>query len=112
VLQHSAVVSAIVGVRTVDQLSGLDRAAALHLDVGAMARWMRSSTSTTAAGSAPDSRRRRTPGSARPLLRRGLRVAGEDEVTPAAATPHSKTVRTSLPRPSPSRSCSRRARRG
>ena len=38
VLQHSAVVSAIVGVRTVDQLSGLDRAAALHLDVGAMAR--------------------------------------------------------------------------
>ena len=38
VLQHPAVVSAIVGVRTVDQLSGLDRAAALHLDADDMTR--------------------------------------------------------------------------
>ena len=38
VLQHPAVASAIVGVRTVDQLDGLDRAAALELDSAAMAR--------------------------------------------------------------------------
>ena len=38
VLQHPAVVSAIVGVRTVDQLSGLDRAAALQLDAEVMTR--------------------------------------------------------------------------
>jgi aryl-alcohol dehydrogenase-like predicted oxidoreductase len=38
VLQHPAVSSAIVGVRTVDQLAGLDRAAALSLDTSAMER--------------------------------------------------------------------------
>jgi aryl-alcohol dehydrogenase-like predicted oxidoreductase len=38
VLQHPAVDSAIVGVRTVDQLDGLDRAAALTLDDAAMDR--------------------------------------------------------------------------
>ena len=38
VLQHPAVSSAIVGVRTVDQLDGLDRAAALSLDEAAMER--------------------------------------------------------------------------
>jgi aryl-alcohol dehydrogenase-like predicted oxidoreductase len=38
VLQHPAVSSAIVGVRTVDQLAGLDRAAALSLDEAAMQR--------------------------------------------------------------------------
>jgi aryl-alcohol dehydrogenase-like predicted oxidoreductase len=38
VLQHPAVSSAIVGVRTVDQLDGLDRAAALSLDESAMTR--------------------------------------------------------------------------
>jgi aryl-alcohol dehydrogenase-like predicted oxidoreductase len=38
VLQHPAVSSAIVGVRTVDQLAGLDRAAALSLDASAMER--------------------------------------------------------------------------
>jgi aryl-alcohol dehydrogenase-like predicted oxidoreductase len=37
-LQHPAVDSAIVGIRTVEQLDGLDRAAALALDAGAMAR--------------------------------------------------------------------------
>jgi len=37
-LQHPAVDSAIVGIRTVDQLAGLDRAAALSLDASAMAR--------------------------------------------------------------------------
>ena len=35
---HPAVASAIVGVRTVDQLDGLDRAAALHLDAEVMDR--------------------------------------------------------------------------
>ena len=38
VLQHPAVDSAIVGVRTVDQLDGLDRAAELVLDASAMER--------------------------------------------------------------------------
>jgi aryl-alcohol dehydrogenase-like predicted oxidoreductase len=38
VLQHPAVDSAIVGVRTVEQLDGLDRAASLVLDEGAMQR--------------------------------------------------------------------------
>jgi aryl-alcohol dehydrogenase-like predicted oxidoreductase len=38
VLQHPAVDSAIVGVRTVDQLDGLDRAAELVLDASAMDR--------------------------------------------------------------------------
>ena len=38
VLQHPAVSSAIVGVRTVEQLDGLDRAAALTLDDAAMSR--------------------------------------------------------------------------
>jgi aryl-alcohol dehydrogenase-like predicted oxidoreductase len=38
VLQHPAVSSAIVGVRTVDQLAGLDRAAALSLETPAMER--------------------------------------------------------------------------
>lgn len=38
VLQHPAVSSAIVGVRTVDQLDGLDRAASLALDASAMDR--------------------------------------------------------------------------
>ncbi|WP_375425419.1 aldo/keto reductase [uncultured Friedmanniella sp.] len=38
VLQHPAVSSAIVGVRTPQQLDGLDRAAALALDESAMAR--------------------------------------------------------------------------
>ena len=38
VLQHPAVTSAIVGVRTVDQLDGLDRAAALSLDASVMSR--------------------------------------------------------------------------
>ena len=37
-LHHPAVASAIVGVRTVDQLDGLDRAAALHLDAEVMDR--------------------------------------------------------------------------
>ncbi|GAA2100342.1 aldo/keto reductase [Microlunatus panaciterrae] len=38
VLQHPAVDSAIVGIRTVEQLEGVDRAAALQLDESAMAR--------------------------------------------------------------------------
>jgi aryl-alcohol dehydrogenase-like predicted oxidoreductase len=38
VLQHPAVASAIVGVRTVDQLAGLDRAAELELDDAASQR--------------------------------------------------------------------------
>jgi aryl-alcohol dehydrogenase-like predicted oxidoreductase len=38
VLQHPAVSSAIVGIRTVDQLAGLDRAAGLKLDADAMGR--------------------------------------------------------------------------
>ena len=38
VLQHPAVNSAIVGVRTVEQLDGLDRAAELRIDDSAMAR--------------------------------------------------------------------------
>jgi aryl-alcohol dehydrogenase-like predicted oxidoreductase len=38
VLQHPAVNSAIVGVRTVEQLDGLDRAAGLTIDDSAMAR--------------------------------------------------------------------------
>jgi aryl-alcohol dehydrogenase-like predicted oxidoreductase len=38
VLQHPAVASAIVGVRTVDQLAGLDRAAELELDDAALQR--------------------------------------------------------------------------
>jgi aryl-alcohol dehydrogenase-like predicted oxidoreductase len=38
VLQHPAVDSAIVGVRTVEQLDGLDRAAALDLDDSTMQR--------------------------------------------------------------------------
>ena len=38
VLQHSAVDSAIVGVRTVEQLDGLDRAAALILEDSVMHR--------------------------------------------------------------------------
>jgi aryl-alcohol dehydrogenase-like predicted oxidoreductase len=38
VLQHPAVDSAIVGVRTADQLDGMDRAAALALDAATMAR--------------------------------------------------------------------------
>jgi aryl-alcohol dehydrogenase-like predicted oxidoreductase len=38
VLQHPAVDSAIVGVRTVEQLDGLDRAAELSIDPSAMAR--------------------------------------------------------------------------
>ncbi|SDT09718.1 Predicted oxidoreductase [Friedmanniella luteola] len=38
VLQHPAVTSAIVGVRTVAQLDGLDRAASLELDAAAMGR--------------------------------------------------------------------------
>ena len=37
-LQHPAVDSAIVGVRTVDQLAGLDRAAELQLVRGNIAR--------------------------------------------------------------------------
>ncbi|HSU35642.1 MAG TPA: aldo/keto reductase [Propionibacteriaceae bacterium] len=37
-LHHPSVASAIVGVRTVDQLDGLDRAAALHLDAEVMDR--------------------------------------------------------------------------
>jgi aryl-alcohol dehydrogenase-like predicted oxidoreductase len=37
-LHHPAVASAIVGVRTVDQLDGLDRAATLHLDAEVMDR--------------------------------------------------------------------------
>jgi aryl-alcohol dehydrogenase-like predicted oxidoreductase len=38
VLQHPAVDSAIVGIRTVEQLDGMNRAAALTLDQDAMAR--------------------------------------------------------------------------
>ena len=38
VLQHPAVASAIVGVRTVDQLAGLDRAAEFELDDAALQR--------------------------------------------------------------------------
>jgi aryl-alcohol dehydrogenase-like predicted oxidoreductase len=38
VLHHPAVASAIVGIRTVDQLAGLDRAAELELDDAASQR--------------------------------------------------------------------------
>jgi aryl-alcohol dehydrogenase-like predicted oxidoreductase len=38
VLQHPAVSSAIVGIRSVDQLAGLDRAAELNLDQGTLAK--------------------------------------------------------------------------
>lgn len=38
VLQHPAVASAIVGVRTVEQLDGLDRASELHIEPAAMER--------------------------------------------------------------------------
>jgi aryl-alcohol dehydrogenase-like predicted oxidoreductase len=62
VLQHPAVASAIVGVRTVDQLAGLDRAAELELDEAASNVLMRFSISTMAAESAKAVLQRHTHG--------------------------------------------------